>query len=72
MKGGVTALLVVDDPFAPDEAEDEFLLLVGTTHGEVYISDILSKKSLGLVHRKFLVIAVGVLEDWKFTLYNNT
>lgn len=53
MKGAVTALLVVDDPFAPDEAEDEYLLLVGTTNGEVFMSDILAKKSMGIVHRGF-------------------
>lgn len=50
----MTALLVVDDPFAPDEGEDEFLLLVGTTIGDVYISDILSKKSMGVVHSRFI------------------
>lgn len=52
LNGAITALTVVDDPFAPDEAEDEFLLLVGTTTGEVFMSDILSQKSLGLVHRE--------------------
>lgn len=53
MGGAITALLVVDDPFAPDEAEDEFLLLVGTAAGEVYISDILARKSMGNVYSKF-------------------
>jgi hypothetical protein len=52
LDGAITALTVVDDPYAPDEAEDEFLLLVGTATGEVFMSDILSRKSLGLVHRE--------------------
>ncbi|KAI6190609.1 hypothetical protein M3Y97_00137000 [Aphelenchoides bicaudatus] len=50
MEGAVTSLLVVDDPYASDDAEDEYLLLVGTTTGDVYISDILSKKSMGIIY----------------------
>lgn len=37
LDGAVTALLIVDDPYAPDHAEDEVLLLVGTSKADVHM-----------------------------------
>lgn len=53
LNGGATALLVVDDPFATDDAEDEALLLVGTSAGAIYLYDIVAHLSMGLVYRAF-------------------
>ena len=39
LNGVASAILVVDDPFATDDAEDETLLLVGTSAGSVYVSE---------------------------------
>ncbi|KAI6223757.1 hypothetical protein M3Y99_01429000 [Aphelenchoides fujianensis] len=51
LDSAANALLIVEDPYATDEAEEEYLLLVGTNKGEVYMYDILSKKSVGIVYK---------------------
>lgn len=52
LNGSANALLIIDDPFAEDDAEDNALLLVGTSVGSLYLYDVVAKKTLGLVYRK--------------------